>query len=85
MVELRSRFPKGDLERGIAGSKSCDLFRFDFRSGGPFPRARAAVPVSTSGGASIAQWLRFEIDDEDGMKTYRQWVPSRPLVRCSIL
>lgn len=43
-----------------------DLFCFDFQSGGPFPEARASVSLSSSGGPvnGIAQWLRFELDDE---------------------
>src|SRR5262249_50725933 len=43
-----------------------DLFRFDFESGGPFPEARAAVSLSSTGGSvnGIVQWVGFELDEE---------------------
>jgi protein arginine N-methyltransferase 7 len=52
--------------RAVLRSEPADLFRFDFRSGGPFPEARAAVVLSASGGPAngIAQWVYLEIDEE---------------------
>ena len=52
--------------RAVLRSEPADLFRFDFRSGGPFPEARATVMLSTSGGLvnGIAQWVYLEIDEE---------------------
>jgi hypothetical protein len=53
-------------ERAVLRSEPADLFRFDFRSGGPFPEARGTVVLSTSGGLvnGIAQWIYLEIDEE---------------------
>jgi protein-L-isoaspartate O-methyltransferase len=47
-------------------SKPADLFRFDFQRGGPFPEARASVSLCSEGGPvnGIAQWVRFETDEE---------------------
>jgi SAM-dependent methyltransferase len=52
--------------RAVLRSEPADLFRFDFRSGGPFPEARATVRLATSGGPinGIAQWVYLEIDEQ---------------------
>ena len=53
-------------EQLMLRSKPGNLFCFDFQSGGPFPEARASVLLTAMGGVvnGIAQWLRFELDDE---------------------
>jgi type III protein arginine methyltransferase len=53
-------------ERLALRSQPGDLFRFDFQSGGPFPEDRAAISLSSTGGSvnGIAQWVRFELDEE---------------------
>jgi protein-L-isoaspartate O-methyltransferase len=53
-------------ERLALRSEPANLFHFDFQSGGPFPEAQALASLSTSGGLvnGIAQWLRFELDNE---------------------
>ncbi|WP_439815134.1 50S ribosomal protein L11 methyltransferase [Zavarzinia sp. CC-PAN008] len=45
-------------------SDAADLFDFDFASGGPFPEARAQVPVTASANDAngIAQWLALDMD-----------------------
>ena len=65
-------------ERLTLRSNPGDLFCFDFQSGGPFPEATAAVPLSASGGIvnGIAQWIRLAMD-EDG------WYENRPTVGTS--
>jgi type II protein arginine methyltransferase len=65
-------------ERLTLRGNPCDLFHFDFQSGGPFPEATAAVTLSASGGTinGIAQWIRLEMD-EDG------WYENRPTVGTS--
>jgi type III protein arginine methyltransferase len=47
-------------------SEPRDLFRFDFQSGGPFSEAREKLSLTADGGLvnGVAQWLRFEMDDE---------------------
>jgi protein-L-isoaspartate O-methyltransferase len=55
-----------DKQRAVLRSEPADLFEFDFKSGGPFPEARGAVTLSTSGGRvnGIAQWVYLELDEE---------------------
>jgi hypothetical protein len=57
-----------EKERVFLRSKPADLFCFDFRSGGPFPEARAAVTLFASGGTvnGIAQWVNLELDEKRG-------------------
>lgn len=59
------RIKVGDNRLGLR-SGAADLFCFDFSSGGPFPEAIAAVPLSSSGGRvnGIAQWIRLELDKD---------------------
>jgi len=68
------RISVGD-ERLSLRSKPCDLFCFDFQSGGPFPEAKAAVVLSALGGIvnGIVQWIRLEMDEEG-------WYENRPTV-----
>ena len=53
-------------ERLTLRSEPGDLFHFDFQSGGPFPEDRASTLLTATGGLvnGVAQWLRFELDDE---------------------
>jgi protein arginine N-methyltransferase 7 len=47
-------------------SSPADLFDFDFQSGGPFPAARAAKTLISTGGKAngIAQWIALQLDEE---------------------
>ena len=67
-----------DDERLKLRSEPGDLFDFDFQSGGPFPEGRASVQLASAGGAvnGIAQWLRFELDDEGSYENYPAKVPT---------
>ena len=67
-----------DDERLKLRSEPGDLFDFDFQSGGPFPEGRASVQLASTGGAvnGIAQWLRFELDDEGAYENYPAKVPT---------
>jgi len=53
--------------RVVLRSEPCDLFNFDFTSGGPFQEARVAATIPGSGGRvnGVAQWVYLEIDEKE--------------------
>ena len=75
-------------KRLIQRSDPGDLFRFDFRSGGPFPESRAAVSVSSAGGKCERHcpmgWFR-DGREMHTTKTCRASGACRASLRCSIL
>jgi protein arginine N-methyltransferase 7 len=58
------RIRAGD-ERLALRSKPDDLFCFDFQSGGPFLKTRAALSLASFGGPvnGVVQWIRLEIEE----------------------
>ena len=65
-------FISHNKERAVRRSEACDLFRFDFQSGGPFPESRATVTLSNMLGGrvnGIAQWVHLELDEEGSHET----------------
>lgn len=53
-----------------------DLFRFDFKSGGPFPESRSEIKLASRGGRAngVAQWISLELDDD---ATYESVPPAQ--------
>jgi SAM-dependent methyltransferase len=65
LVPHRYAITPGD-ERLVLKSEPADIMSFDFRSGGPFPPARAETTVraTASGANGVAQWIALIMDGE---------------------